>query len=313
MKMKVLKQASLPAPLMASLESRYEVVEYNALTKSDFTGLAAEFQVLLTNGEAVVTRELIASLPSLALIAVFGVGYDGVDVQAAKEHQVAVTHTPDVLTEDVADLAIGLMLATSRQIPDAQAFIQQGKWPQGSYPWTRKVSGASLGIVGMGRIGLAAAKRAQAFDMTIAYCNRSPVREVAYRYQPDVVALAKESDFLLVCAPGTATNRHLITREVMEALGSEGILINVGRGSVVDEQALIAALDAGTLGGAGLDVFSEEPQVPEALFHRNNVVLTPHMASATWSTRRAMSQLVVDNVEAFFTGRPLVTPVPESR
>lgn len=313
MKMKVLKQASLPAPLMASLESRYEVVEYNALTKSDFTGLAAEFQVLLTNGEAVVTRELIASLPSLALIAVFGVGYDGVDVQAAKEHQVAVTHTPDVLTEDVADLAIGLMLATSRQIPDAQAFIQQGKWPQGSYPWTRKVSGASLGIVGMGRIGLAAAKRAQAFDMTIAYCNRSPVREVAYRYQPDVVVLAKESDFLLVCAPGTATNRHLITREVMEALGSEGILINVGRGSVVDEQALIAALDAGTLGGAGLDVFSEEPQVPEALFHRNNVVLTPHMASATWSTRRAMSQLVVDNVEAFFTGRPLVTPVPESR
>lgn len=313
MKMKVLKQASLPAPLMASLESRYEVVEYSTLTESDFTGLAAEFQVLLTNGEAVVTRELIASLPELALIAVFGVGYDGVDVEAAKAHQVAVTHTPDVLTEDVADLAVGLMLATSRQIPGAQAFIQQGKWSQGSYPWTRKVSGASLGIVGMGRIGLAVAKRAQAFDMTIAYCNRSPVSEVAYRYQPDVVALAKECDFLLVCAPGTASNRHLINREVMDALGSEGILINVGRGSVVDEQALIAALEAGTLGGAGLDVFSEEPQVPEALFNRDNVVLTPHMASATWSTRRAMSQLVVDNVEAFFASRPLVTPVPESR
>lgn len=313
MKMKVLKQAFLPAPLLSDLQERYEVVEYSLLTSDDFAGMAADFQVLLTNGEAVVTRDLIASLPNLALIAVFGVGYDGVDVQAAKENQVNVTHTPDVLTEDVADLAIGLMLATSRQIPGAQAFIQQGKWPQASYPWTRKVSGSALGIVGLGRIGLAAAKRAQAFDMSIAYCNRTPLGNVAYRYQPDVVALARESNFLLVCAPGTSSNRHLINRQVLEALGSEGILINVGRGSVVDEQALIAALEAGTLGGAGLDVFSEEPQVPSALFHRPNVVLTPHMASATWSTRLAMSQLVAKNVDAFFNGQPLVTPVPESR
>lgn len=311
MKMKVLKQAGLPVPLVDALQARYEVVEYSTLTERDFQSMADEFQLLLTNGEAVVTRELIASLPNLALIAVFGVGYDGVDVQAAKEHQVIVTHTPDVLTEDVADLAIGLMLATSRQIPGAQTFIQQGKWLQGSYPWTKKVSGAALGIVGLGRIGLAAAKRAQAFDMTIGYCNRSPVKEVAYRYQPDLVALAKECDFLLVCAPGIAGNRHLINREVMDALGSEGILINVGRGSLVDEQALIMALDAGTLGGAGLDVFSDEPGVPPALYNRPNVVLTPHMASATWSTRRAMSQLVLDNVEAFFNGSPLLTPVPE--
>lgn len=313
MKKKVLQLAGLPAPLLSALQAAYEIVEVSSLSHSEFQRMAGEFEVVLTNGEGVVTRDQIASLPALRLIAVFGVGYDGVDVQAAVEHQVRVTHTPDVLTEDVADLAIGLMLATSRQIPAAQAFIQQGKWPQGSYPWTRKVSGASLGIVGMGRIGLAAAQRAQAFDMSIAYCNRSPVKEVAYRYQPDLLALARECDFLLVCAPGTASNRHLINREVMEALGSEGILINVGRGSVVDEQALIAALDAGTLGGAGLDVFSEEPQVPTALHHRPNVVLTPHMASATWATRKAMSQLVLDNVAAFFNGSPLVSPVPESR
>lgn len=313
MKTKILKQAGLPAPLMIALQARYEVVEYSALTERDFQSMADEFSLLLTNGEAIVTRELIASLPNLALIAVFGVGYDGVDMQAAKAHEVRVTHTPDVLTEDVADLAIGLMLATSRQIPGAQTFIHQGKWLQGSYPWTRKVSGASLGIVGLGRIGLAAAKRAQAFDMSVSYCNRSPVKEVTYRYQPDVVALAKACDFLLVCAPGIADNRHLINREVMDALGSEGILINISRGSLVDEQALIEALDAGTLGGAGLDVFSDEPRVPAALCNRPNVVLTPHMASATWSTRQAMSQRVLDNVEAFFNGSPLLTPVPECR
>lgn len=313
MKMKVLQQAALPAPLLAALKARYEVVEYSALTAGDFSGMAGDFQALLTNGEAVVTRELIASLPNLALIAVFGVGYDGVDMQAATEYNVAVTHTPDVLTGDVADLALGLMLATSRQIPAAQTFIQQGKWPQGSYPWTRKMSGSSLGIVGLGRIGLAAAERAQAFAMSIAYCNRRPLDNVAYRYEPDIVALAETSDFLLVCAPCSASNRHLINREVLDALGSEGILINVGRGSLVDEQALIAALDAGTLGGAGLDVFSQEPEVPKALYNRPNVVITPHMASATWSTRRAMSQLVLDNVEAFFAGSPLVTPVPECR
>ncbi|MEM6161413.1 2-hydroxyacid dehydrogenase [Erwinia sp. P6884] len=313
MKPKVLKQATLPEPLMAALQARYEVVEYAALTGDDFAGLAGEFQVVLTNGEAVVTAEFMASLPNLALVAVFGVGYDGVDMPAAQRQKVAVTHTPDVLTEDVADLALGLMLATSRQIVAAQTFIQQGKWSQGSYPWTRKMSRARLGIVGLGRIGLAVAKRAQAFDMSIAYCNRSPLPDVSYAYQPDLLTLAQESDYLLICVPGTAGNRHLISREVMDALGSEGILINVGRGSVVDEEALIAALEAGTLGGAGLDVFSREPQVPEALQHRANVVITPHMASATWSTRKAMSQRVMENVNAFFAGQPLVTPVPESR
>lgn len=313
MKAKVLKQASLPEPLLAALRARYDVVEYADLIGQDFAALAGEFQVVLTNGEAVVTAEFMASLPNLALVAVFGVGYDGVDVKAAAQQKVAVTHTPDVLTEDVADLALGLMLATSRQIVGAQTFIQQGKWSQGSYPWTRKMSGSRLGIVGLGRIGLAAAKRARAFDMSIAYCNRSPLPGVDYAYQPDLLRLAQESDYLLICVPGLAGNRHLINREVMDALGREGILINVGRGSVVDEEALIAALEEGTLGGAGLDVFSHEPQVPEALQHRANVVITPHMASATWSTRRAMSQRVMDNVNAFFAGQPLVTPVPETR
>lgn len=309
MKQKVLLQASLPAPLIAELQQRYQLIDHASLTAADFAAMAADFQVLLTNGEATVTGELIASLPALELIAVFGVGYDGVDVAAAAEHQVAVTHTPGVLTDDVADLAIGLMLATSRQIVAAQQFIQQGKWQQGGYPWTRKVSGSRLGIVGLGRIGLAVAKRAQGFDMSIAYCNRAPL-DVPWQYQPDLLTLAQQSDFLLVCTPGDAANRHLINRAVLDALGSEGTLINISRGSVVDQQALIAALDAGTLGGAGLDVFEHEPSVPEGLQHRANVVITPHMASATWSTRQAMSQLVLDNVSAFFAGKSLVTPIP---
>lgn len=310
MKQKILLQAALPAPLIAELQQRYQLIDYQTLTPADFAAVAAEFQLLLTNGEATVTRELIAALPNLALIAVFGVGYDGVDVAAAREHQVAVTHTPGVLTDDVADLAIGLMLATSRQIVAAQQFIQQGNWAQGGYPWTRKVSGSRLGIVGLGRIGMAVAKRAQGFDMSIAYCNRTPLDGALWHYQPDLLTLAQQSDYLLVCTPGGANTRHLINRAVLDALGEQGTLISISRGSVVDQQALIAALDAGTLGAAGLDVFDDEPRVPDALQNRANVVITPHMASATWSTRKAMSQLVLDNVQAFFAGHSLVTPVP---
>ncbi|KOC88350.1 2-hydroxyacid dehydrogenase [Winslowiella iniecta] len=310
MKPKILLQAALPAPLIAELQQRYQLIDYQTLTAADFAAMAADFQLLLTNGEATVTRELIAALPNLALIAVFGVGYDGVDVVAAREHQVAVTHTPGVLTDDVADLAMGLMLATSRQIVAAQQFIQQGGWAQGGYPWTRKVSGSRLGIVGLGRIGMAVAKRAQGFDMSIAYCNRTPLADAPWHYQPDLLTLAQQSDYLLLCTPGGASTRHLINRPVLDALGKQGTLINISRGSVVDQQALIAALDEGTLGAAGLDVFDDEPRVPEALQNRANVVITPHIASATWSTRQAMSQRVLDNVRAYFAGHPLVTPIP---
>ncbi|WP_105737039.1 2-hydroxyacid dehydrogenase [Cronobacter dublinensis] len=310
MKQKVLMQAALPDALAAALGERYSLHALSALTPTEFAALAADITVVVTNGEAVVTREFIALLPALKLIAVFGVGYDGVDVAAARDRGVQVTHTPGVLTDDVADLAIGLMLATSRRIVAAQRFIEQGGWRQGAFPWARKASGARLGIFGMGRIGQAIARRAQAFDMTIRYTSRHPLPALPYPFVPDLRELAQQSDFLMLCAPGGDATRGVVNAAVLAALGPQGMLINVGRGSVVDETALMAALDSGTIAGAGLDVFTDEPNVPAALQQRDNVVITPHMASATWETRREMSRLVLENVNAWFAGEPLITPVP---
>lgn len=312
MKLNVLKQASLPDALTAELARRYHLVEMTALTDADFRALAGTFTVLITNGEATVTRELIASLPALELIAVFGVGYDGVDVQAAAEHQVRVSHTPGVLTDDVADLALGLMLATSRQIVAAHKFIEAGEWAAGGFPWTQKVSGSRVGIVGMGRIGQAIARRCEGFAMQIAYHDRKRLPALNYAWREDLLTLAAESDFLVICTPGTAANQGLINQPVLAALGEKGILINISRGSVIDESALVAALESGIIAGAGLDVFSHEPAVPAGLLQRSNVVVTPHMASATWSTRAAMAQLVLDNVACWAEKRALVTPVAES-
>ncbi|WAL54325.1 2-hydroxyacid dehydrogenase [Klebsiella variicola subsp. tropica] len=312
MKLNVLKQASLPDALTAELARRYHLVELTALTDADFRALAGNFTVLITNGEATVTRELIASLPALELIAVFGVGYDGVDVQAAAEHQVRVSHTPGVLTDDVADLALGLMLATSRQIVAAHKFIEAGEWAAGGFPWTQKVSGSRVGIVGMGRIGQAIARRCEGFAMQIAYHDRKRLPALNYAWREDLLTLAAESDFLVICTPGTAANQGLINQPVLAALGEKGILINISRGSVIDEPALVAALESGIIAGAGLDVFSHEPTVPAGLLQRSNVVVTPHMASATWSTRAAMAQLVLDNVACWAEKKALVTPVAES-
>ncbi|MCQ3897891.1 2-hydroxyacid dehydrogenase [Klebsiella variicola] len=312
MKLNVLKQASLPDALTAELARRYHLVELTALTDADFRALAGTFTVLITNGEATVTRELIASLPALELIAVFGVGYDGVDVQAAAEHQVRVSHTPGVLTDDVADLALGLMLATSRQIVAAHKFIEAGEWAAGGFPWTQKVSGSRVGIVGMGRIGQAIARRCEGFAMQIAYHDRKRLPALNYAWREDLLTLAAESDFLVICTPGTAANQGLINQPVLAALGEKGILINISRGSVIDEPALVAALESGIIAGAGLDVFSHEPAVPAGLLQRSNVVVTPHMASATWSTRAAMAQLVLDNVACWAEKKALVTRVAES-
>ncbi|WP_368818174.1 2-hydroxyacid dehydrogenase [Klebsiella variicola] len=312
MKLNVLKQASLPDALTAELARRYHLVELTALTDADFRALAGTFTMLITNGEATVTRELIASQPALELIAVFGVGYDGVDVQAAAEHQVRVSHTPGVLTDDVADLALGLMLATSRQIVAAHKFIEAGEWAAGGFPWTQKVSGSRVGIVGMGRIGQAIARRCEGFAMQIAYHDRKRLPALNYAWREDLLTLAAESDFLVICTPGTAANQGLINQPVLAALGEKGILINISRGSVIDEPALVAALESGIIAGAGLDVFSHEPAVPAGLLQRSNVVVTPHMASATWSTRAAMAQLVLDNVACWAEKKALVTPVAES-
>ncbi|EKM0668378.1 2-hydroxyacid dehydrogenase [Cronobacter turicensis] len=310
MKPIVLKHAYLPDALTAELCERYDLREFSQMSDADFVAIAGDITALVTNGEAVVTRAFIAQLPALSLIAVFGVGYDGVDVAAARERGIAVTHTPGVLTDDVADLAIGLMLATSRRIVAAQKFIEQGGWQQGGFTWTRKVSGARLGIFGMGRIGQAIARRAQAFDMAISYTGRQPHSALPYRFVPDLQQLAQESDFLVLCAPGGDATRGVVNAAVLEALGPQGILINIARGSVVDEAALLAALESGAIAGAGLDVFTDEPNVPASLQQRDNVVITPHMASATWETRREMSRLVLENVSAWYAGEPLITPVP---
>ena len=310
MKQKVLKQAYLPDALTWELSQRYDLYDLALLSDTELQAVASEIAVVITNGEAVVTREFINTLPALKLIAVFGVGYDGVDVAAARDAGVDVTHTPGVLTDDVADLAMGLMLAVSRKIVAAQKFIEQAGWQNSGFQWTRKVSGKRLGILGMGRIGQAIARRAAAFDMEISYSDRQKNNAGKRIYIPDLTALAQDREDLMVCAPGGEGSISLINDSVLEALGAEGILINISRGSVVDEDALIAALENNTIAGAALDVFAHEPHVPVSLQKRDNVVITPHMASATWDERREMSRLVLENIEARIAGLPLVTPVP---
>lgn len=276
-----------------------------------FAKIAPSIRAIAASGESKVPAALIAQLPALEIISVFGVGYDGVDVAAAKARHVIVTHTPNVLNDDVADLAIGLMLAAARQLPAADRYVKDGQWPSGPMPLARKVSGARMGIVGMGRIGQAIAQRALAFNMSVAYTARSAKADISHAYYPNATALAAESDYLVVITPGGEGTRKLINAEVLKALGTKGILVNVARGSVVDEAALIEALQNGVIGGAGLDVFEAEPNVPEALRAMPHVVLAPHIGSATSQTRQAMADLAFNNLKSHFDGHAVHTPVPE--
>ena len=276
-----------------------------------FAKIAPSIRAIAASGESKVPASLIEQLPKLEIISVFGVGYDGVDVAAAKARGVMVTHTPNVLNDDVADLAIGLMLAAARQLPAADRYVKEGKWPTGPMPLARKVSGARLGIVGIGRIGQAIAQRALAFNMSVAYTARNAKADLPFKYVATPEALAAESDYLVVITPGGAGTRKLINADVLKALGTKGILVNVARGSVVDEAALIEALQNGVIGGAGLDVFENEPNVPEALRAFPHVVLAPHIGSATTQTRQAMADLAFNNMKSHFDGRAVHTPVPE--
>lgn len=306
------------SPLYASqLDAAFTM--HHLLHQTDpaaFAVVAPRIRGIAGSGESKVTAELIAQLPALEIISVFGVGYDGVDVAAAKARGVMVTHTPDVLNDDVADLAMGLMLGAARQLPQADRYVREGRWTSGPMPLARKVSGGRLGIVGMGRIAKAIATRAQAFGMSIAYTARSAKSDLPFRFFPDAKSLAAESDFLVVITPGGAGTRKLINAEVLEALGKgrgEGILVNVARGSVVDEAALIDALERGVIAGAGLDVFEDEPRVPERLRNIAHVALAPHIGSATRDTRQAMADLAFENLRRHFAGQPVKTPVPEWR
>jgi lactate dehydrogenase-like 2-hydroxyacid dehydrogenase len=276
--------------------------------------VAARVRAVAASGDSKVPASLIEALPALEIISVMGVGYDGIDVAAAKARGVVVTHTPDVLNDDVADLALALMLAAARQIPAADRYVRAGDWEaKGAMPLARKMSGARVGIVGMGRIGQAIATRARAFGMPVAYTARSAKPALPYRFVPAVQALAAESDFLVLITPGGAGTRHLVDAAVLQALGPKGILVNVARGSVVDEAALVDALERGVIGGAALDVFEDEPRVPARLKALPQVVLVPHIGSATAATRQAMADLAFANIQAHLAGQPLPTPVPECR
>jgi lactate dehydrogenase-like 2-hydroxyacid dehydrogenase len=310
----LLTVAKLAPFLMEPLQGAFTV--HDRLHETDpaaFERVAPRIRAICGSGESKVSAELMARLPALEIVSIMGVGYDGVDVAAAKARGVVVTHTPDVLNDDVADLALALMLNVARRIPQADRHVREGRWPQGPMPLATKMSGARAGIVGMGRIGQAIARRALAFGMSVAYTARTPKPGLPYTYHPSARALAAASDFLVVITPGGAGTRHLIDAAVLEALGPRGYLVNVARGSVVDEAALVEALQRGTIAGAGLDVFENEPHVPDALRAMDNVVLVPHIGSATRATRGAMADLAFANLEAHFAGRPLPSPVPECR
>jgi lactate dehydrogenase-like 2-hydroxyacid dehydrogenase len=256
--------------------------------------------------------DILGQFPKLEFISNFGVGYDGVDAAWCGKNGIIVSNTPDVLTDEVADLAIGLLLSTIRQLPQADAYLRRGEWLKAPFPLSATLRGRKIGILALGRIGKAVAQRLEGFGVEISYHGRSQQRDVAYRYHPTLVGMAKDVDVLLSIAPGGADTKHAINAEVLAALGPQGILINVGRGSVVDEAALIKALAAGTILSAGLDVFEDEPRVPQALIDMPHVVLLPHVGSASHHTRRLMGQLVVDNLISWFSGKGPLTPVPET-
>jgi lactate dehydrogenase-like 2-hydroxyacid dehydrogenase len=255
---------------------------------------------------------LIEALPNLKVIAGFGVGFDKVDQAAAVRRGIHVSNTPDVLNDCVADLAFALLLDVVRGVSAADRFVRRGDWLKGRFPITTRVSGKRLGVLGLGRIGRAVAQRAGGFGMAVGYCNRQPLPDVDFTYHATPAALAGWCDILVVTAAGGGATRHLVDEGVLQALGPQGFLVNVARGSVVDEQALVRALVDKRIAGAGLDVFEDEPRVPDALLALDNVVLTPHVASGTEETRAAMADLVVENLHCYFTTGRLLTPVPWS-
>src|SRR5579884_766600 len=257
--------------------------------------------------------EFMKKLPKLEQVSSFGVGYDHIDAKWAGEHGIVATNTPDVLNEEVADTALGLLLCTVREFPQAERYLRAGKWEQAPYPLTvATLRDRTIGMVGMGRIGQAIARRLDAFGLPVVYHARRPNAGVAYKHYPSLLAMAHDVDVLMVIVPGGAETRNLINAAVLEALGPRGILINVARGSVVDEPALIAALRDKKIFAAGLDVFVNEPKVPRELMEMENVVLFPHLGSASAFTRAAMDQLVVDNLISWASGKGPLTPVPET-
>jgi len=309
----------MTGPLMAyaadQLKARYTVHElWKAQDKPAFLReIAGRVRgIAAGGGHNRVDGALFDALPKLEIVSSFGVGYDHVDAAEAGKRGLVVTNTPDVLTDEVADLALGLLIATVRQLPQVDRYLREGKWLKAAYPLTTSLRKRSVGIVGLGRIGKAVAHRIEAFGLPVVYHGRSRQADVPYRYYPSLVEMARDVDTLISVAPGGASTHHIIDAEVLKALGPDGIIINVGRGTVIDEKALIEALQNRTILSAGLDVFEDEPRVPAELIAIEHAVLLPHVGSASVHTREAMGQLVVDNLASWFAGRGPLTPVLET-
>ena len=310
-KPEILMIGPYPAWDMEPLERDFRV--HRLWEAADRAALIAEIaprvRAVATRGELGAGAALMDALPALEIVSCYGVGTDAIDLARAKERNVRVTNTPEVLTKDVADMAMGLMLAVLRKIPQGDAYVRSGKWATKNMDLAVSLTGKRVGILGFGRIGRAVAQRAAAFETKIAYSDVAPVSGVSYAFHADPVALANASDILVVTVAGGAATKNIVSAKVLEAIGPHGVLINVARGSTVDEVALIEALSRGTLGAAGLDVFWNEPNIDKRLLEFDNVIVQPHQSSGTIETRKAMGQLVRDNMAAHFAGRPLLTPV----
>lgn len=309
----ILQMGPYPAWDVGALDARFTMHRYfEASDKEAFIRQHAnEIRGIATRGELGAKRDLIAALPNLEIISVYGVGYDAVDLDAARERGIRVTNTPDVLTKDVADLAVTMMLAQARGIVAGDAWVRTGNWAEkGPLSLQRRAFGQKVGILGMGRIGMEVARRLVGFDMEIAYTNRSPRNDAPnFTFIDNALALAEWSDVLFVTLTGGAATRHIVNESVIHALGPNGLLVNVSRASNIDELALLDALETGRLGAAALDVFEGEPRLDPRFRRLSNVLLQPHHGSATEETRRAMGALMLDNLSAHFDGRPLPTHV----
>ena len=311
MKPEIIITATGHAGTMATLQSEFTAHNLFEASNKDsfFEKCAARVRGLATFGPMPVDGKLMDALPKLEIIANFGVGVDAINLADAKQRNIIVTNTPDVLNECVADTALALILNTLRRLPESEKYLRAGNWAnRGPYPLTTSLGGKVLGVLGLGRIGEAVAKRAMACGMTIRYHNRNK-KDVPYPYDPDPVTLAKNSDVLVVVTPGGNETAKLVNEKVLQALGPEGYLVNIARGSVVDEPVLLRYLQEKKIAGAGLDVFADEPRVPPQFFTLENAVLFPHVASATVETRKAMGDLQIENLRRHFDGKPVLTRV----
>jgi hydroxypyruvate reductase len=308
----IIVTAPLPPFLYDPLKADYRCHDY--AQAADKAGLLAtvgsKIRGLVQGGGTVTPTTLLDALPALEIISVFGVGYDGVPVDYCRKRGLKVTNTPDVLTEDVADVAVALVMMTSRGFVRLNRFVHAGEWLKRGPELTTKLAGKTVGILGLGRIGKAIAQRLSAMGMKIAYTGRKP-QDVPYRFIPELAALAAASDFLVVACPGGPATKNIVNADVLAALGKKGTIVNIARGSIIDEPALVAALEKGTIKAAGLDVFADEPRIPQPLLSMDNVVLLPHVGSATRETRQAMGDLCKANLDAWFAGKPLPAPIPE--